>query len=242
MRLLTYTVGPAGPPRIGVRVGHRVLDIEAASRVDGEPLPATMRALLREGRGALSRVQALAKAAQAQAGRFSSAFHEERAIRLLPPIEDAQTILALDDEHGEPARGGPHLVMVIGRRSDGAVAEEDALDYVLGVTILSNFGGEHGADLGPEIITLDEIPHPEDLQLIWSVNGEERMRGSAGHEVSKWPEALAQRSQVAPLEPGDLVAVAVARPGALDLSVHAGDVVECDLEGVATLRTAVVAQ
>ena len=72
MRLVTFTTAN-GSPRIGVRVGHRVLDIEAASRVDGEPLPSSMKALLREGRGKLSRVQALAKAAQSQAGRFSGA-------------------------------------------------------------------------------------------------------------------------------------------------------------------------
>jgi len=70
MRLLTFAPGN-GAPRIGVRVGHRILDIEAASRVDGEPLPSGMKALLAQGRGALSRVQALAKAAQSQAGRYS---------------------------------------------------------------------------------------------------------------------------------------------------------------------------
>jgi hypothetical protein len=68
MRLVTFTTAGSAP-RVGVRVGHRVLDIEAGSRVNGEPLPSTMRALLREGRGAMSRVQALAKATQSQAGR-----------------------------------------------------------------------------------------------------------------------------------------------------------------------------
>lgn len=88
MRLITYAQGPGTPPRLAVRVGHRVLDIESGSRVDGEPLPSTMKGLLREGRGAISRVQALAKAAQATAGRFSGAMLEEKAIRFLPPIPD----------------------------------------------------------------------------------------------------------------------------------------------------------
>ena len=68
MRLVTYSVGPAGPARAGVRVGHRILDIETASRVKGEPLPASIKALLAAGRGAMSRVQALAKAATPGAG------------------------------------------------------------------------------------------------------------------------------------------------------------------------------
>src|SRR6202521_5131874 len=95
MRLITYTTAPGGAPRIGVRVGHRVLDIEAASRVDGEPLPGTMKTLLREGRGALSRVQALSKAAQSNAGRFAGAMVEERAIRFLPPVPDADKFLCV---------------------------------------------------------------------------------------------------------------------------------------------------
>ena len=95
MRLVTYSVGPAGPARAGVRVGHRILDIEAASRVKGEPLPATMKALLAAGRGALSRVQALSKAAATEARSFSQAMHEERAVRFLPPVPDADKFLCV---------------------------------------------------------------------------------------------------------------------------------------------------
>ena len=94
MRLVTFT-SAGSAPRVGVRVGHRVLDIEAGSRVNGEPLPSTMRALLREGRGAMSRVQALAKAAQSQAGRYSAAMFEERAIRFLPPVPDPDKFLCV---------------------------------------------------------------------------------------------------------------------------------------------------
>ena len=95
MRLVTYSVGPGGPARAGVRVGHRILDIEAGSRVKGEPLPASIKALLAAGRGALSRVQALAKAAATEARSFSQAMHEERAIRLLPPVPDADKFLCV---------------------------------------------------------------------------------------------------------------------------------------------------
>ena len=41
MRLVTYSAG-AQPARSGVRVGHRVLDIEGASRVQGKPLPSSI--------------------------------------------------------------------------------------------------------------------------------------------------------------------------------------------------------
>src|SRR4051812_39904528 len=96
MRLVTFVPNsPEAQPRAGVRVGHRILDIEAGSRVDGEPLPRTMKELLRAGRGALSRTAALAKAAQARAGRFSGAMYEERAVRLLPPVPDPDKFLCV---------------------------------------------------------------------------------------------------------------------------------------------------
>jgi 5-carboxymethyl-2-hydroxymuconate isomerase/acylpyruvate hydrolase len=94
MRLLTFTTKGSGP-RIGVRVGRRVLDIEAGSRVDGEPLPSSMKGLLAMGRGTLARVQALAKAAQRETPRYSQALVEESAIRYLPPIPDPDKFLCV---------------------------------------------------------------------------------------------------------------------------------------------------
>src|SRR5688572_1644115 len=96
MRLVTYSSGPQGAGRAGVRVGHRILDIEAASRVKGEPLPSTMRALLQLGRGALSRVQSLVRAAQSGgAGGLGTAMLEEKAVRLLPPVPDPEKFLCV---------------------------------------------------------------------------------------------------------------------------------------------------
>ena len=104
MRLVTYSVGPQPTARSGVRVGHRILDIENASRVQGEPLPSTMKALLQMGRGALARVQALAKAAQTGAGRFAAAMHEEKAIRFLPPVPDPDKFLCVGKKDRKSTR------------------------------------------------------------------------------------------------------------------------------------------
>lgn len=308
MRLVTYSVGPTGPARAGVRVGHRVLDIEGASRVKGEPLPASIRALLAAGRGALARVQALAKAAATEAGSFSHAMHEERAVRLLPPVPDADRFLCIDDNYrarlGDPARDGlsqpepkepaafvklntslvghdakvvrpggvvrldcePELVFVIGRRAAG-VKRADAMDYVAGVTILNDLtcrdlqkceadsGSRTGAatnipgfgPLGPEIVTMDEIADPFDLWITCSVNGVERLRANTREQIWKFPEILEHFSRHAPAEPGDLFAtgspggVAAGRPDADALFLKPGDVVECSIEGIATLKTTIVA-
>ena len=307
MRLITY-FQQGGLPRIGVRVGHRVLDIEAASRVDGEPLPGTMKTLLREGRGALSRVQALAKAAQTNAGRFSGAMVEERAIRFLPPIPDADKFLCVGKNYrahleelkrndlikempeeptgfiklnsslvGHNAKVAkpdniphldyePELVFVIGRRAL-AVDKEEAMDYAVGVTILndltdrdmqkrevasgSRFWTSKNAPgfgpLGPEIVTMDEIPDPYDLWMTCSVNGEERMRVNTRDQIWKLPDILEHFSRTIPIEAGDMFStgapggVAVGKPNAQDLYLKIGDVVECSIEGITTLRTTIVA-
>jgi 2-keto-4-pentenoate hydratase/2-oxohepta-3-ene-1,7-dioic acid hydratase in catechol pathway len=308
MRLVTFTSATT-TPRIGVRVGHRVLDIEAASRVDGEPLPSSMKALLREGRGKLSRVQALAKAAQSQAGRFSGAMFEERAIRFLPPVPDPDKFLCVGKNYRahleelkkhdlikempeevtgfvklnsslvgheakivKPAEVAhldyePELVFVIGRRALGVSPDDDPWDYVAGVTILndltdrdmqkrevasgSRFWTSKNAPgfgpVGPEIVTIDEIADPYDLWLTCSVNGEERMRVNTRDQIWKMNDILAHFSRTIPLEPGDMFStgapggVAVGKPNAEDLFLKPGDVVECSIEGITTLRNTIVA-
>ena len=308
MRLVTYSVGPGGPARAGVRVGHRILDIEAGSRVKGEPLPASIKALLAAGRGALSRVQALAKAAATEAKSFSQAMHEERAIRLLPPVPDADKFLCVGKNYrqhldelvkndllkeipqeptafvklnsclvGHNAKVArpqgitkldyePELVFVIGRRALG-VKKVDALDYVAGVTILNDLtcrdlqkkevasGSRFWTaknipgfgPLGPEIITMDEIPDPYDLWMTCAVNGEERMRVNTRDQIWKLPDILEHFSRYIPIEPGDMFStgapggVAVGKPNAAELFLKPGDVVDCSIEGIATLRTTIVA-
>lgn len=309
MRLITYATAPQWTPRLGVRVGHRVLDVEAASRVDGEPLPNSMKALLREGRGALSRVQALAKAAATSGGRLAGAMFEERAIRFLPPVPDADKFLCVGKNYrghleelkkhdlikemplevtgfvklnsclvGHNAKVvkpegiahldyEPELVFVIGRRALAVTKDEDAMDYVVGVTVLndltdremqkrevasgSRFWTSKNAPgfgpLGPEIVTLDEIGDPYDLWMTCSVNGEERMRVNTADQIWKIGDILEHFSRYIPIEPGDMFStgapggVAVGKPNAKDLFLKPGDVVECSIEGVMTLRTTIVA-
>jgi 2-keto-4-pentenoate hydratase/2-oxohepta-3-ene-1,7-dioic acid hydratase in catechol pathway len=256
MRLITYTSGQAGPLRIGVRVGHRVLDIESASRVEGQPLPATMKALLAQGRGALSRVQALAKAAQSRAGRFAGAMVEERAIRFMPPLADADRfvrvannfsaaqdsrpqIVAIDtarlsghNAKAVPRADGslesyPEVVYVVGRRMKDVEAD-DAFDYALGVTLLGP-----GGTLGPEIVTLDEVGDPDDLWITCAVNGEESVRWNTRDQRWKPAEVLSHLSKAEALEPGDMIATGAPTVRA---ALKTGDVVECSIQGVTTLK------
>lgn len=297
MRLVTYSAGPAGPPRAGVRVGHRILDIEAASRVNGEPLPSSVKALLAAGRGALARVQALAKAATTEARPFTKDMYEERAIRFLPPVPDADRLLCMGRVETAKAAAGdiaasrmpssrllghnakaalpegavgldcaPAMVFVIGRHAQD-VDRDDASDYVAGVTLLNQFTGRDSkkreidararardgneapgfGSLGSDIVTLDEIADLDDLWMICTVNGEERLRGNTHDQAWTMPDIVEHFSRVGPLEAGDMISIGApagateGKPGAAGLFLEPGDVVEFTIEGIAALRTTIVA-
>jgi acylpyruvate hydrolase len=166
-------------------------------------------------------------------------------------------VVALDYE--------PELVFVIGKRALGA-KKKDALDYVAGVTILNDLTDRDAqkrevasgsrfwtgknipgfGPLGPEIVTMDEIPDPYDLWMVCAVNGEERMRVNTRDQIWKLPDILEHFSRHIPIEPGDMFStgapggVAVGKANAAELFLKPGDVVECSIEGVATLRTYIV--
>jgi 2-keto-4-pentenoate hydratase/2-oxohepta-3-ene-1,7-dioic acid hydratase in catechol pathway len=159
----------------------------------------------------------------------------------------------------------PELVFVIGKRALGVRATDDWRPYVVGVTVLndltdrdmqkrevasgSRFWTAKNAPgfgpLGPEIVTLDEIPDAYDLWMVCKVNGEQRMRVNTREQIWKMNDILAHFSRTIPLEPGDMFAtgapggVAAGKPNAKDLYLKPGDVVECSIEGVTTLQTTI---
>jgi 5-carboxymethyl-2-hydroxymuconate isomerase/acylpyruvate hydrolase len=309
MRLLTFRIRGVDAPRIGVRVERRVLDLAAAAGVAGEaPPPSRMRDLFAEGRPAMKQVRKLWELAQVDRDGFGAALLDEREIRFLPPVPDADKFLCVGKNYrshleelkkndlltetpqeptafvklnsclvGHNARvarpGGvtaldyePELVFVIGKRALGA-KKKDALDHVAGVTILNDLTDRDAqkrevasgsrfwtgknipgfGPLGPEIVTLDEIPDPYDLWMVCTVNGEQRMRVNTRDQIWKLPEILEHFSRHIPIEPGDMFStgapggVALGKANAAELYLKPGDVVECSIEGVATLRTHIVA-
>jgi 2-keto-4-pentenoate hydratase/2-oxohepta-3-ene-1,7-dioic acid hydratase in catechol pathway len=159
----------------------------------------------------------------------------------------------------------PELVFVIGKRALGAKKSE-AMNYVAGVTILNDltcrdlqlrevasgsrfWTGKNipgFGPLGPEIITIDEIPNVYDLWMTCSVNGHERMRVNTRDQIWKISDILEHFSRFIPIEAGDMFStgapggVAVGKENAEDLYLKPGDIVECAIEGISTLRTTII--
>ncbi len=159
----------------------------------------------------------------------------------------------------------PELVFVMGKRALGAKKDE-AMSYVAGVTILNDltcrdlqlrevasgsrfWTGKNipgFGPLGPEIITIDEIPDVYDLWMTCSVNGQERMRVNTKDQIWKISDILEHFSRFIPIEAGDMFStgapggVAVGKENAEDLYLKPGDVVECSIDGISTLRTTII--
>lgn len=159
----------------------------------------------------------------------------------------------------------PELVFVIGKRALGAKKDE-AMSYVAGVTILNDLTCRDSqlrevisgsrfwtgknipgfGPLGPEIVTIDEIADVYDLWMTCTVNGVERMRVNTSDQIWKISDILEHFSRFIPIEAGDMFStgapggVAVGKDNAEALYLKPGDVVDCAIDGISSLRTTII--
>ena len=151
------------------------------------------------------------------------------------------------------------LAVVIGSRAH-RVGKEDALDHVFGYTIVNDVsardcrragqwivskGQDSFAPMGPCIVTADEIPDPQALDLKTWVNGVEKQNGNTKYMLFGVRELIADISSVMTLEPGDVIATGT--PAGVGAGrdpqefMWPGDVVECEIEKIGRLRNPIIA-
>jgi 2-keto-4-pentenoate hydratase/2-oxohepta-3-ene-1,7-dioic acid hydratase in catechol pathway len=151
------------------------------------------------------------------------------------------------------------LAAVIGTRAKG-VAREGALAHVFGYTVLIDMsardcrragqwiyskGQDSFAPMGPCIVTADEMPDPQTLDLSLSVNGVEKQSSNTAYMLFKVDELIADISQGITLEPGDIIATGT--PAGVGAGrtpqewLWPGDVIVATVQGIGTLRHPVVA-
>jgi 2-keto-4-pentenoate hydratase/2-oxohepta-3-ene-1,7-dioic acid hydratase in catechol pathway len=153
------------------------------------------------------------------------------------------------------------LAVVIGRKGR-FLSENAAMDHVAGYTILNDVsdrdytgqkdshrlinwffmkGQDTFAPLGPCLVLKDEISDPHKLRLRLWVNGQPRQDSEGEEMIFKIPQILARVSQFVTLEPGDIVSTGtpVGTSFSTKQYLKAGDVVECEIEGIGRLRNVV---
>ena len=150
------------------------------------------------------------------------------------------------------------LAVVIGRGAR-RVAAEDALDYVFGYTIINDISardcrragqwivskGQPGfAPMGPCIVTADEIPDPQNLNLSTKVNGVEKQNANTRLMLFPVAQLIADLSRVLGLDPGDIIATGT--PAGVGAGrnpqewMWPGDVVESSIEMIGAMRNPIV--
>ena len=99
--------------------------------------------------------------------------------------------------------------------------------------------------LGPWIVTPDELGDPHDLGIELRVNGESRQVSHSSRMSVTIPEIIAHYSPMGysagdVLSTGTVAAVAGFREDANSWYLRPGDVVECEIERIGTLRNPVI--
>ncbi|SDY95179.1 fumarylacetoacetate hydrolase family protein [Bacillus sp. 166amftsu] len=151
------------------------------------------------------------------------------------------------------------LAFVISKKARN-VSQADALDYVAGYTIVNDVTYrdiqrrtlqwlqgktvEGSAPMGPWLITTDELPDPSGLEMVLTVNGEERQRTNTDNFVFNVQYLVEFLSTLMTLEPGDVILTGT--PGGVGVArnpqvfLKDGDVVKIQIDKVGTLENKVL--
>jgi len=153
------------------------------------------------------------------------------------------------------------LGVVIGSRAHH-VTEEDALSHVAGYCIVNDLSErsyqiERGGQwtkgkscdgfgpVGPWLVTRDEIPDPQVLDMYLDVNGARRQVGSTATMVFGVAHVVAYLSRFVTLMPGDVISTGTPPGVGMGMNppqyLRAGDVMELGIDGLGVQRQQVVA-
>lgn len=150
------------------------------------------------------------------------------------------------------------LAVIIGTTAR-RVAKTEALRHVFGYSVMIDVsardnrragqwifskGQDSYAPFGPCIVTADEIPDPQSLDLWLTVNGVEKQRSNTRHMLFKVDDLIADISSGITLEPGDIIASGTPEGVGAGRDpqewMWPGDVVVACVEGIGLLRHPVV--
>jgi 2-keto-4-pentenoate hydratase/2-oxohepta-3-ene-1,7-dioic acid hydratase in catechol pathway len=286
VKLLTFAVG--GKARPGVLKGDRVIDLEAAGLPAGPN--GGLLEIARGGDAMLKKVAKALKDAKAKSYELAKVKVQPPirqpskivAIGLnyidhcketnLPvptvpvpfskftssvcgPYDDIVWPLGVTKEVDYEVELG----VVIGKRARD-IAEQEALEYVMGYTVVNDvsardlqFLGARQWDRsksldtfcpwGPYIVTRDEIPDPHVLQLRTTLNGKEMQNSNTKNLIFNVPRILSTLSQGTTLLPGDLIPTGT--PAGVGFRrtppvfLKDGDEIVCEVEKIGALRNRV---
>ena len=151
------------------------------------------------------------------------------------------------------------LAVVLGKAARDVKAA-DAADYIFGYTVLNDvsardlqtghkqwyFGKslDGFTPMGPVMVTADEIAYPPALEITSHVNGELRQKSNTALLITSIGQILEELTAGMTLLPGTIIATGTPAGAGMGFDppkfLQSGDIVECAIEGIGTLRSTVV--
>lgn len=153
------------------------------------------------------------------------------------------------------------LAVIIGKTAK-YVTEDQALDHVAGYAVANDvseraFQAERAGQwtkgkscdnfgqLGPWLVTRDEVADPQDLKMWLTVNGQTMQNGSTRTMVYSVAHVVSYLSQFMTLHPGDVISTGTPPGVGMGMKpqrfLRPGDVVELGVEGLGQQRQEVLA-
>lgn len=147
------------------------------------------------------------------------------------------------------------LGVVIGKTCK-YVSVEDALDYVAGYFVTNDVSERHFqtqltgqwtkgkscdtfGPIGPWLVTADEVPDPQNLDMSLDVNGKRMQTGNTSTMIFTVAECVAHLSEMMTLHPGDVISTGT--PPGVGMGIkpepvylREGDVMKLSIEGLGT--------
>jgi 2,4-didehydro-3-deoxy-L-rhamnonate hydrolase len=162
----------------------------------------------------------------------------------LPPFPQK-----VDEEH--------ELALVVGRDCRH-IRPHQAPDYIFGYTICNDVSARDRqrerlkmgqpysyaknfatfCPMGPWVVTKKELGDPRNLSMAVRINGKIARTGNSKQMIFDPFEVLAYCSDYTPMQAGDIISLGTF---AGEKAIHAGDVVELEVERIGTLRNRVIA-
>ena len=198
-----------------------------------------------------------------EAANYDSAFAKERPVTVYFSKRVSQAVApeGVIERHAgltERLDYENELAVILGRAARDVKAA-DAADYIFGYTIVNDVSAREvqtahkqfyfGKSLdgftpmGPCITTADEIAFPPALTLTTLVNGEPRQSSNTSLLLNSIAEIIEELSSGMTLLPGTIIATGT--PAGVGMGFEtpkflaSGDVVECTIQGIGTLRNTV---
>ena len=181
-------------------------------------------------------------------------YFAKRVNRAVDPDEPVDSHPGLVEELDYEAE----LAVILGKDALN-VAKDDCEQYIFGYTILNDISArvlqrrhkqwyrgkslDNFTPIGPWIVTADEFAFPPRLHIGCRVNGELRQNSTTEYLIHGVEDILTELSEGMTLQAGTIIATGTPSGVAMGMEqpvyLKPGDVVECFIEGIGTLRNPV---